>query len=113
HPGATHYLIHAYDHPKRARDGLTFARAYAKIAPDAEHALHMPSHIFLQVGLWDDVVASNERSWAASRAWAKDHGIPNAVDFHSLNWLQYGYLQQGRPREARALLDTAHAVLGG
>jgi tetratricopeptide (TPR) repeat protein len=113
HPGATHYLIHAYDDPKRAQDGLPFARAYAKIAPDAEHALHMPSHIFLQVGLWDDVIASNERSWGASRAWAKSHGIPAAVDFHSLNWLQYGYLQKGRRDAARALIDTAMSVLRG
>ena len=68
HPGAAHYLIHAYDDPELAPRGLEAARAYASIAPDAEHALHMPSHIFLQVGLWDDTAASNERAWAASRA---------------------------------------------
>ena len=64
HPGGAHYLIHAADNPKYAARGLAAARAYAKIAPDAEHALHMPSHIFVQVGAWDDVVSSNERAWA-------------------------------------------------
>lgn len=65
HPGATHYLIHAYDNPTIAPRGLAFARAYARVAPAAEHALHMPSHIFVQVGMWDDLVRSNEQSWAA------------------------------------------------
>lgn len=114
HPGAAHYLIHAYDDPDVAAQGLDVARAYAAIAPDAQHALHMPSHIFVQVGLWDDVVASNERSWAASREWvARRNGSPTELDFHSLEWLQHGYLQQGRYRAARALIDTAQAVLAG
>ena len=70
----------------------------------------MPSHIFVQVGAWDDVVASNERAWAASRAWVKSHGVaPTELSFHTLWWLQYGYLQQGRFRAARALIDTARA----
>jgi tetratricopeptide (TPR) repeat protein len=114
HPGATHYLIHAYDDPEVAAEGLEFARVYAEIAPDAQHALHMPSHIFVQVGLWDDAVASNERSWAASREWvARRQGSAVQLDFHSLEWLQHGYLQQGRYRAARALIDTVHAVLRG
>ena len=114
HPGAAHYLIHAYDDPAIAPRGLAFARAYARIAPDAEHALHMPSHIFLQVGLWDDVVRSNEQAWAASRAAAARHGDSVAqLDFHALEWLQYGYLEQGRASAARALIDTAAAVLRG
>ncbi|MGE5090800.1 MAG: hypothetical protein ACM3OH_01390 [Bacillota bacterium] len=114
HPGATHYLIHAYDDPALAARGLEFARAYARIAPDAEHALHMPSHIFLQVGRWDDVVQANERAWAASRADARRHGGSAAqLDFHALEWLQYGYLEQGRHAAARALIDTAAAVLKG
>jgi len=112
HPGAAHYLIHAYDNPSRAAQGLPFARAYADIAPDAEHALHMPSHIFMQLGLWDDAAASNERAWAASRAWVQRRGLTGAhLDFHSLSWLQYAYLQQGRHRAARAIMDTASAVL--
>jgi tetratricopeptide (TPR) repeat protein len=112
HPGAAHYLIHAFDHPLRAARGLPFARAYAQIAPDAEHALHMPSHIFVQVGMWDDAVASNERAWAASRAWVERRGLSGRhLDFHSLQWLQYGYLQQGRYHEAAAIIDTARLVL--
>ena len=114
HPGGAHYLIHATDNPKYASRGLAAARAYAKIAPDAEHALHMPSHIFVQVGAWDDVVSSNERAWAASRAWVKARGVPNTeLSFHSLWWLQYGYLQQGRFADARGLIDTVHSVLAG
>lgn len=113
HPGAAHYLIHAYDTPSRAAQGLPFARAYAGIAPDAEHALHMPSHIFMQLGLWEDAAASNERAWAASRAWVQRRGLSGAhLDFHSLSWLQYAYLQQGRHLAARAVIDTARLVLG-
>jgi tetratricopeptide (TPR) repeat protein len=114
HPGGAHYLIHAADDPRYAARGLAAARAYAKIAPDAEHALHMPSHIFVQVGAWDDVVSSNERAWAASRAWVRSHGLPaTELSFHSLWWLQYGYLQQGRFAAAKALLDTVRLTLDG
>ena len=114
HPGGAHYLIHATDDPKYASRGLAAARAYAKIAPDAEHALHMPSHIFVQVGAWNDVVESNERAWAASRAWVKARGVANTeLSFHSLWWLQYGYLQQGRFAEAKGLIDTVRTVLAG
>ena len=112
HPGGVHYLIHATDSPRFAAKGLAAARAYDKLAPDADHALHMPSHIFLQLGMWDEVSASNERAWAASRAWVARGGHPvSALGWHSLQWLQYGYLQQGRYREARALIDSARAIL--
>ena len=114
HPGGAHYLIHATDNPKYAARGLAAARAYARIAPDAEHALHMPSHIFVQVGAWSDVVSSNERAWAASRAWVKARGVANTeLSFHSLWWLQYGYLQQGRFAAAKGLIDTVRTVLSG
>ena len=114
HPGAAHYLIHAHDSPARAPQGLAAARAYAAIAPDAQHALHMPSHIFLPLGMWDDMAASNERSWAASRQSGLRDGRPAwGQDFHSLNWLQYAYLQQGRWADARALLDTARVLTAG
>jgi len=114
HPGAAHYLIHAYDDPVLAPRGLEAARAYATIAPDAEHALHMPSHIFVQVGMWPDVASSNERAWAASRAWVERRGVSTTeLDFHSLQWLQYAYLQQGRYRMAAALVDSARSVLAG
>ena len=115
HPGAAHYLIHIVDmDPSYAAAALPVARAYAKIAPAAEHALHMPSHVFLPLGLWGDLTASNERAWAASRAWAAKHGMSGAeLDFHSLSWLEYGYLQEGRWAAAHALIDTARSVLAG
>jgi len=103
HPGAVHYLIHLYDAPGMAAEGLPFARAYDKVAPEAEHALHMPSHIYLQLGLWDDVVRSNERAWAVSRK----EGSP---DWHAFSWLQYAYLQLGQAVRARALLDSARVI---
>ena len=107
HPGATHYLIHAYDDPLLAPLGLPVARRYARIAPRAEHALHMPSHIFVHLGLWDDMVASNEAAWSASKAWVKRKGVGNdQLDLHAAAWLHYGYLQQGRYARARALTDS-------
>jgi tetratricopeptide (TPR) repeat protein len=111
HPGAAHYIIHASDAPAAAHRGLKAAREYSRIAPDAGHALHMPSHIFLPLGLWDDMVQSNERSWRAARAEvARLNLSPWDNDWHSLNWLQYAYLQQGRWKDARALIDTARAL---
>jgi tetratricopeptide (TPR) repeat protein len=99
HPGAVHYMLHALDDPDHAILALPAARRYAEIAPAAPHALHMPSHIFLQLGMWSDVVAANEASWQASMS----ETIP---DFHSLHWLLYSLLQQGREGEARPLLAT-------
>jgi len=97
HPGAAHYILHAYDHGTLASKALPAARAYAKIAPQASHALHMPAHTFLQLGFWDDAAATDEASWNASIAWAKKRGLPiSSRDFHSLSWLQYEWLQQGR-----------------
>ncbi|AHG93673.1 TPR repeat-containing protein (plasmid) [Gemmatirosa kalamazoonensis] len=115
HPGAAHYLIHVADMDQSyAPRALPAARAYDKIAPDATHALHMPSHVYLSLGMWDDLVASNERAWASSRAWVRARGRTGAdLSFHALTWLQYGYLEQGRWRAARALLDTTRAVLAG
>jgi tetratricopeptide (TPR) repeat protein len=111
HPGATHYLIHAYDDPLLAPLGLPVARRYARIAPRAEHALHMPSHIFVHLGLWDDMVASNEAAWTASKAWVKRKGRPNHdLDLHAAGWLHYGYLQQGRYTRALALSDSIDAL---
>ena len=110
HPGATHYLIHLYDTPGMAAEGLAFARMYDKIAPDAGHALHMPSHIYLQLGLWDDVARSNERTWGSSRGSTED---PAQLRWHPFSWLHYAYLQQGRWRAARSLIDTARALLVG
>ena len=114
HPGAAHYLLHAYDHGTLSGRALTAARAYAKIAPAASHALHMPAHTFLQVGLWDEAAESDEASWNASIAWAKRRGLPiTSRDFHSLAWLQYEWTQQGRfskTREAIAFVNEAMSV---
>ena len=115
HPGAAHYLIHFVDmNPRAAADALEFARAYDKIAPDAEHALHMPSHVFLPLGMWEDVVRSNERAWAAARRenLAKK-ASPANNSWHSLDWLHYAYIQLGRERDALALIDTASTILRG
>lgn len=106
HPGALHYLIHDYDDPDHARLALPAARAYAKVAPESSHALHMPAHIFLQLGMWDDAAASDEASFRASLAWVKRKGLPVGMrDYHSLSWLLYESLQQGRYLKAREALD--------
>ncbi|HEV2881749.1 MAG TPA: hypothetical protein VGX24_10770 [Pyrinomonadaceae bacterium] len=116
HPGAAHYIIHAFDDPEHAIIALPAARRYAEIAPDAHHARHMPSHIFIQLGMWPEAAASNESSWATSDAWVKrkKHSIERR-DYHSLSWLEYVYLQQGRVREAEAqlaLMQQSIAELG-
>jgi hypothetical protein len=108
HPGAAHYLIHAYDDPVHAPLGLRAARVYAEIAPAAHHALHMPSHIFVQLGMWDEAAAANRAAWEASVAWTERRGHPvGKRDFHSLSWLHYASLQRGRWAEAEAVLATA------
>ncbi|HEX9938750.1 MAG TPA: hypothetical protein VGB15_16545 [Longimicrobium sp.] len=107
HPGAAHYLIHAYDDARLAPLGLRAARAYANIAPGAYHAVHMPSHIFFHFGSWPEVVASNERAWALSRNGINGQPLPpDQWDYHAADWLHYGYLQQGRVRRATALADS-------
>lgn len=110
HPGAAHYLVHSYDDPVHAALGLRPARVYAKIAPAASHALHMPSHVFVSLGMWDEAVSSNEDSWAAAEARVerKDLGLEDR-GYHSLWWLEYAYLQQGRYRDARKQLDIMEA----
>ena len=132
HPGAAHYLIHVSDvhpgplspsfalqpglalQPTIAQTVLPAAYAYARIAPDAEHAQHMPSHVFLKLGFWDEQVTSNERAWRASVAEiARERGPKSQLDFHDFLWLQYGYLQQGRWRAARALIDSARFLIAG
>ncbi|HEX9944524.1 MAG TPA: tetratricopeptide repeat protein [Thermoanaerobaculia bacterium] len=108
HPGVVHYLIHAYDDPLHAPLGLRAARVYAKVAPAAHHALHMPSHIFVQLGDWASAASSNEAAWAASVDWVKRRGLAiDKRDFHSLSWLAYAYLQQGRYGKARETLEIA------
>ncbi len=111
HPGAAHYLIHAYDDPVHAPLGRRAARVYARIALSAHHALHMPSHIFVQLGMWQEVVASNHAAYQASVAWVERRGHPiGKRDFHSLSWLHYGYLQLGRLAAAQETLEIALAA---
>jgi hypothetical protein len=105
HPGAAHYIIHSFDDPEHAIIALPAARRYAEIAPEAHHARHMPAHIFLQLGMWPEAAASNESAWAVSDAWVKRKGLAlSARDYHSLHWLAYVYLQQGRYAKAEELL---------
>jgi len=110
HPGVLHYLIHAYDDPVHAERGLTVARAYAKTAAAVPHALHMPSHIFTRLGYWEESAATNEKAWKVSEDDAQRAGESGALrDFHSLNYLEYAYLQLGRYRDARRTLDITAA----
>jgi hypothetical protein len=109
HPGLAHYIIHANDSPRLAALGLDAARRYAQIAPSAPHAQHMPSHIFIRLGLWEDDIASNQRSYDAGVAYAKAQGLTGVLyhEFHALDYMVYGYLQLGRDAAARQL--AAHA----
>jgi tetratricopeptide (TPR) repeat protein len=112
HPGAAHYIIHAFDDPDHAILALSAARRYADIAPEAHHARHMPSHIFLQLGMWPEAAASNESAWESSDAWMKRKNLPVSVrDYHSLHWLLYVYLQQGRYNKAEQLLALMKKVM--
>lgn len=104
HPGAAHYLIHAVDDPLHAPLGLAAARAYSKIAPAAAHAQHMTSHIFIAMGMWDEVVLANETAKRiADQARAARGRSPSGCG-HGPAWLEYGYLQQGRLAEAKRVL---------
>ena len=94
-PGIPHYLIHAYDNAELAPRGLPAARAYSQIAPSAPHALHMPSHIFTRLGLWEDSIASN----LAAREAAHRQG-DTGEELHAMDYLVYAYLQSGRDAEA-------------
>lgn len=112
HPGAAHYIIHAFDDPDHAILALPAARRYASIAPEAHHARHMPSHIFLQLGMWPEAAASNESAWESSDAWMKRKKLSVSVrDYHSLHWLLYCYLQQGRYNQAEQLLNLMKKVM--
>ncbi len=99
HPGVPHYLIHAYDSAELAPQGLAAARAYSKIAPSAPHALHMPSHIFTRLGLWDDSIASNR----AARAAAHEQGDVGE-ELHAMDYLTYAFLQRGRYAQAEQVV---------
>jgi hypothetical protein len=112
HPGVAHYIIHSFDYPELASLALPAARTYAKLAPASPHALHMPSHIFTRLGLWDESIASN----LASRQKAHDYVIthdPEMSSFdelHAVDYLVYAYLQQGRDADAKKYVDIAASV---
>lgn len=112
HPGLAHYLIHANDSPKLATLGLRAARRYAEIAPSAPHAQHMPSHIFVRLGLWDETIAANQRAFEAGLGYARAHNQPVAPErLHALDYMVYAYLQEGRDRAARNTIDTAQKLV--
>src|SRR5438045_1201956 len=104
HPGVVHYLIHSYDDSIHAPLGLRAARIYAKIAPEAGHAQHMTSHIFLALGMWDDEVKANETAIAVGNRLRQKAGRPPGMCGHYNEWLEYGYMQQGRVADARRVL---------
>lgn len=112
HPGAAHYLIHSYDDPVHAPLGLPMARAYSRIAPDAAHAQHMTSHIFVAMGIWDDVVSANVRARDVQNARQARLDRRPIVCGHYTYWLLYGYTQQGRRGEAQQVLDTCYDRIG-
>jgi len=97
HPGVAHYLIHSYDYPSIAHQGLNAARRYASVAPDAPHALHMPGHIFTRLGLWDESIDTNIRSAKVS----ENH----AELLHAMDYITYAYLQEGRDGEAKKVVE--------
>jgi len=107
HPGAAHYLIHGVDDPDHAILGLAAARALAKMAPDAGHSLHMTSHIFTALGMWDDVVQANEAAVSVHNRMIAEQNLAPRHWGHYSFWLLYGYLQQGREERAQTLLREA------
>ncbi len=110
HPGVAHYLIHAYDKPDLAELGLPAARRYALIAPAAPHALHMPSHIFAQLGMWEEDISSNLASLAASRNASATQMEDMGHEYHAMEFLIYAYLQCGREAEAQKLIDEVRSL---
>lgn len=107
HPGVAHYLIHLYDYPPIAEKGLEAARRYAKVAPAAAHAQHMPSHIFTRVGYWKESIASNVDSSRVANADKEGHD-----QLHAMDYLVYAYLQLGQDKNAAAVIDEMNTVTG-
>ena len=114
HPGVAHYLIHAADKPELAPEGLEAARRYAAIAPDSAHALHMPSHIFVRLGLWQDSIKSNIAANESGMRAAENHTQEFHYQTHAMDFLSYSYLQSGQEAKARAAIEhSAHVVGAG
>jgi tetratricopeptide (TPR) repeat protein len=119
HPGIPHYLIHSYDYAPIATKGLPAARRYAGLAPSSPHALHMPSHIFSTLGMWQDAIRSDLASVDAFDALgahadptASVNGTPNPLAFHSLDFLTNAYLQLGQDQRAKAIVDARDSMSG-
>ena len=112
HPGVAHYLIHNFDYPPLAPLALEAARRYAGIAPDSPHAQHMPSHIFVRLGLWDEAIKSNIASAASAQSHAKALGLPDSSSerLHAMDYLVYGYLQTGQDRQAERVLAELKSI---
>ncbi len=112
HPGVVHYLIHSYDYPQFAERGLIAAQTYNSIAPWVPHALHMPSHIFTRLGMWDQSIAANRASAEASRAYAamRHRDATEAEELHALDYMAYSYLQEAQDAEAKKIVDLAAKV---
>ncbi|MGB4786445.1 MAG: hypothetical protein WAQ77_17155 [Candidatus Acidiferrum sp.] len=112
HPGVAHYLIHAADRPEFAPQGLEAARRYAAIAPDSAHALHMPSHIFVRLGLWQDSIVSNIAANTSGAHAAELHLAESHYQTHAMDFLSYSYLQSGQEAKAREVIDHTDHVVG-
>jgi tetratricopeptide (TPR) repeat protein len=114
HPGAAHYIIHSFDDPVHAPLGLEAARAYSEIAPDAAHAQHMTSHIFVAMGMWDDVVSANVRARDVQNARLEELGRPPNACGHYTSWLHYGWLMKGQMKDAeRGMSECLRRVRSG
>jgi hypothetical protein len=112
HPGVAHYLIHAADRPELAAQGLEAARRYAAIAPDSPHALHMPSHIFVRLGLWQDSIHSNIAASASAARAAEMHKAESHYQTHAMDYLNYSYVQSGQEARAREVIAQMDDVVG-
>src|SRR6266446_9480375 len=112
HPGVAHYLIHSYDYPTLAERGLAAARSYSSIAPWVPHALHMPSHIFTRLGMWEESIAANRSSADVSRAYAamRHREATEAEELHALDYMAYAYLQKAEDAKAKEIVDFAATV---
>ena len=112
HPGVVHYIIHNYDYPELAPLGLEAARKYASVAPSSAHALHMPSHIFTRMGLWDESIQSNLASAAAAKCYAEALGANahNDQELHAMDYLVYAYLQTGQEQKAKEQIDYLRSM---
>jgi tetratricopeptide (TPR) repeat protein len=112
HPGVAHYMIHATDRPELAAQGLEAARRYAAIAPDSAHALHMPSHIFVRLGLWQDSINSNIAANTSGAHAAEMHLAESHYQTHAMDFLSYSYLQSGQEAKAREVIEHTDHVVG-